>query len=208
MLPEVTKPLHCFGSATTFNLNSSSRCHTCKDKVQCGSVALTSMGLLKHTTDIADIYTNLATQFSELVPHLTDAGNYKVVFRGAEPKRSVGRLKRRDLTKAEQALLDTMPVKVAKRMRPLMRAGIFAQLKERFQSGENPFPVEENNFLHEFASRLLMNGSIKKAEAGSIFAKQYSWTPATAASHVSVAVAVFMVLGLTEDRGDSVEIKS
>ncbi len=207
MFPEVVRPPHCFGSATSFNLNVGSRCHSCPEKLRCGSIAVTSMGILKQHIEIGDIYANLLVQFSTLVPNVTvKAGDYKVKFRGEEPKRSVGRLKRRDLTATELRLLDTMPVKVAKRMRPLMRAGIFAQLKERFQTGENPFPTDENHFLHMFASRLLADGKVKKSEAGALFANQYGWTPATAASHVSVAVSVFMVLGLTTDRGDSLEV--
>ena len=208
MSSKVIQPPSCLGSATTLNLNSQSVCRGCEHLVACGTEVIGKLTMMSKSIPIADILVNLRTQFESVVGTDSLAISEPVLaLTGSAPERSIGRLKRRELTERETKLLDKMPIKVAKRMRPLMRAGIFGQIKPDIVAGRNPFPVYENHFLHTFADLLIRQRKVVKSKMAVVFAQQYGWTPATAASHVSVAIAVFMILELTVDQGDKIELK-
>ena len=68
-------------------------------------------------------------------------------------------------------------------------------LKAKFATGENPLP-ESPKWLHQVGQELL-TGPVNKRDLKTNLAQQQQWTDATAGSHVSIAWAMFIGLGIT-----------
>jgi hypothetical protein len=113
----------------------------------------------------------------------------------------------RDTSPDEDRWLATLPVKVAKRMAPMVRNGLLRSVPAAMAAGRNPFPADRNAFLNLGMDRLMAEGRVSKAQLRSVFQTAYAWTEGTAFSHVAVATKVFHALGLIEDR-DNVLILS
>lgn len=208
----MTQTPTCFGSPTSINLAQDSLCRKCPHLAKCGRSSLDLLLALARVAPVQDLADTLHTQLQGL--GLVPAGEVGVspspdaqeapTLPGESPQRSFGRIRRKELTQQELDLLERLPVKVAKRMRPLMRAGLFNRLAPDMKAGRNPFPTTENEFLNRFASWLLQGGQVIKKDARDRFIKVYGWTDMTAASHVSVAVTLFVTLGIAKDSGDRI----
>lgn len=177
---------------------------------ECGRVSLTKLVALAKVAPVQDLADTLETQLKGL--GLLPAGPVGAVgdpdeleLTGEGPERAFGRIKRKELTAEELALLAAMPVKVAKRMRPLMRAGLYKRLGPEMREGRNPFPEYENEFLRKMAEWLLQGPVVMKAHATESYMRLYGWTRPTAAPHVSVATHVMVLIGVAHDRGDRLQ---
>lgn len=202
----------CFGSPTSINLAQGSLCRGCSHVAVCGQTSLDLLIALARVAPVQDLADTLHTQLQGLglvpagevgISPLPDAQE-SLSLPDEGPERSFGRIRRKELTQQELELLGKLPVKVAKRMRPLMRAGLFNRLVPDMKAGKNPFPTTENEFLNRFAGWLLQGGQVVKKAAREGFMTAYGWTDMTAASHVSVAVTLFVTLGIAKDAGDRI----
>lgn len=198
----------CFASPTAFNPVSDSRCRGCSHFANCGRESHAKLVALARVAPVQDLLDTLATQLQALGLLPVGGEGVSAPVNPPEPlqvpERTFGRIRRKELTQQELDLLGKFPVKVAKRMRPLMRAGLFQRLVPDLRAGKNPFPTSENLFLRQFADWLLENGEVVKRQAREGFRNAYGWSDMTAASHVSVAVTLLVTIGVARDAGDRI----
>jgi hypothetical protein len=199
----------CFGSPTAFNPNTGSWCRGCAHFNDCARVSLGKVVALARSSPLQDLADTLETQLRGLgvAGCASDGGEGQpdqLELSGDAPERSFGRIKRKELIDDETKLLASLPVKVAKRMRPLMRAGLFRRLGPEMRAGRNPFPEYENEFLRRMAGWILDRGEVSKINARAGYMQAYGWTEGTASAHVSVACCVMATIDVAEDRGDRI----
>lgn len=99
------------------------------------------------------------------------------------------------LTEQDRALLERLPVKVAKKAKLLMEQNLDKVARKELAAGRNPFLLKGNGYLH-VACEMLLNGGFTRASLREEYIKRLGWTQGTAFSHVSVVVSLFSALGL------------
>jgi hypothetical protein len=103
----------------------------------------------------------------------------------------------------EHDLLATLPVRVQKVMRPLLKRGGDARARLALAKGQNPFDGRGPQWLR-LAGEKLLAGGFTKGDLRRAYINEYGWSEATAFSRVSIVVSVIPALRLGRVAGDTV----
>ncbi|RQT26088.1 hypothetical protein DF037_20580 [Burkholderia contaminans] len=101
----------------------------------------------------------------------------------------------------EEALLASVPLRVAKVLKPMLKRGLDARARYRIANGENPFGTGSAPWLR-LAGAMLVAGGFTKAKLRAEYIRAYGWSEGTAFSRVSIVVALFPALGIARLAGD------
>jgi hypothetical protein len=189
----VTTPSHlreaCFGLPSVFH-QESERCGQCGQRSECEPAAYARLiGLQKRGIAVGDALVRFQTREEK---HLRSPGELpEVKVTIAPPERTVRPEKvRLALSPDDQAALERLPVKVAKKVRLMMQKDEDRQGREALKAGRNPFNFEGARYLN-VACDLLLSGGFTRASLRNAYCERLEWTTGTAASHVSTVVNIF-----------------
>ena len=102
-----------------------------------------------------------------------------------------------------QLLLDGLPVRVAKFLKPLIERGQDVKARHSLAAGNNPFDLSTPRWL-QFTGARLLGCSFTKAELRALFVREFDWSDATASSRVSIVVSLFPALRIATVSGDRI----
>jgi hypothetical protein len=103
-----------------------------------------------------------------------------------------------------QLLLDGLPVRVAKFLRPLIERGQDAKARRSLAAGKNPFDPSTPRWLQFTGARLLLQSSFTKSDLRGMYVREFGWSDATASSRVSIVVSLFPALRIASVSGDRI----
>ncbi|WP_371027847.1 hypothetical protein [Paraburkholderia sp. RCC_158] len=101
-----------------------------------------------------------------------------------------------------QGMLDALPVRVAKVMRPLLKHGLDTKARYSLAAGKNPFDETTPRWL-QLAGECLLAGGMTKAELRERYAREFGWSAGTANSRTAIVSALLPALriaAVTHDR--------
>lgn len=182
----------------------SSACQGCADRIDCATVA---KGVLVSLSDKIDVSAELACVEHILAAH-TGAPSEAVVVAStltttiATPVKSVtaDRVKV-DLSDRQKDLLATLPVKVADKLRPMLKGGLAERLMPELKRGINPFPRKTQPYVADAVDMLLKDG-FTRASLREFYIDHYKWSKETAFSRVSIVVGLVFALEIAIENGD------
>jgi hypothetical protein len=191
---------HCFGSPATFTPEPNAACRKCAHFRDCAPRVLARVRELAKLTPLADLenYLEAGLRDTGLVGHPTPGAPEALQVTVAPPARDYARITRPTDADEERWLAD-QPVKVAKRLRPMVKRGLLREVAPAIAAGKNPFPKDSSPFLNLAMGVLLSGQVLPKAQLRDLFQRSYGWTEGTAFSHVAVATKVFLALGVAND---------
>jgi hypothetical protein len=102
-----------------------------------------------------------------------------------------------------QSVLDSLPVRVAKVMKPLMTRGQDAKARYCVATGKNPFDASNPRWL-TLAGEVLIAGGFTKAQLRERYMKEFGWSEGTAFSRVSIVATLFPALRIATITGDRI----
>jgi hypothetical protein len=178
----------CFGWPSVFNA-ASATCSACSVKSDC--LAACKVLAVKMRQSGAPQTAPVDAGVGEVIPGKQAPSQF-----GVGP----GQVNR-GLTPDEQIVCEKLPKKVAPRYQSMVRTGFTDRAAIQFRAGINPFRPKDAKFLRLACDRLL-SGGVSKKELKQAYRESFNWTEGTAASHVSVVVALLPVIGLARINGD------
>jgi len=111
-----------------------------------------------------------------------------------------GKTPKYELTPEQKETLAGLPKKVGVRYLSMVKKGFDRQVLDAVQRGQNPFVHEGQRFLH-LALALMLDGGVTKADLKQRFRADFNWSDGTAASFVSICVALLPALGVGQVEG-------
>lgn len=102
---------------------------------------------------------------------------------------------KRNLTEQEEAIAQSLPVKVAPQYRRIVAEGYLPLMKQGVANASNPFAVSGYKYLHVAFAALLDGGFTKKA-LRERYMQECGWSEGTAFSAVSMIWHLFPVCGI------------
>jgi hypothetical protein len=103
-----------------------------------------------------------------------------------------------------QLLLDGLPVRVAKFLKPLIERGQDVKARRSLAAGKNPFDASTPRWLQFTGARLLLQNSFTKSDLRAMYVREFEWSDATASSRVSIVVSLFPALRIATVMGDRI----
>jgi hypothetical protein len=202
--------LPCFASPAVFNPRQGSPCRGCAAFADCGKQSLAKVRAYAKTHPLADLAQYLEDELKRagaLPPGQVGDGptplpEATVALTVDVPGRTFERVTRKELLDEEKAFLERLPVKVATRMRGMLKRGRFVEIRDGLAAGKNLLPESTMPYLRLGADLLLNGGRIAKADMRRLFMERYGWTEGTAFSRVAITCRVLLEFGAATDEGN------
>lgn len=199
----------CFASPTTFNPVTDSPCRACAAFADCGRGSLAKVRAYTRAHALRDLAEYLEGELKRagVIPagrvgdDPSPVREEPVELTVEAPKRTFERISRKELLDEEREFLDRLPVKVASRMRPMLKRGTYREIREGLAAGVNRFPTTALPYLHLGAELLLRAGRVSKASMRAVFMERFGWTEGTAFSRVAITCRVLFEFGAASDDG-------
>lgn len=189
----------CYGLPSVF-VAESKTCSACVEK---GGCVAACHGMLMSLATKMDVTTNLAylERTAKVVTAQSIPASNPTTTIAAPAMASL----KVNLTMGarEEALLASVPVRVAKVLKPMLKRGLDARARYRVANGENPFGTGSAPWLR-LAGDMLLAGGFTKAKLRVEYVRAYGWSEGTAFSRVSIVVALFPALGIARLAGDRI----
>lgn len=194
----------CFGAASVFS-HDSATCQECPHFQECATVSLERLQKISGTIDVTDLLKKhakaqaLVRPLREKRQKDVEERDMRVVQRAApiEPPQRKTQLEKVvfEIDQETNDLIAKISNKKAQsHALVLCRGQDLEALKAKFSGGENPMPMSPK-WLHQVGEELL-RGAMSKQDLKTILGQQQQWSEGTASSHVSIAWAMFLGLGI------------
>jgi len=193
----------CFGAASVFSMDSAV-CQACVAFKECSDASIATLQQIKATIDVRDLlakHTSARMKHeARLAPKQTPAPTAvsplpvvqpapvtqpverkttmaKVIFEvSADQQNAIARISQANKKAGDQATV-------------LCKMNRINEMRSMLPQGQNPFATTGPGFLRVACDHLI-NGGFTKASLRKSLMETFGWTEATAASHVSIAVAI------------------
>jgi hypothetical protein len=210
---EQDKAPGCYGAASVFSTDSEV-CQACVAYAGCGDASLQTLEAIKNMVDVRDILKRHAAARAKARPTPTpapkpvNASPHPTAQPAVPPK--VARSTAQD--KVEFALTADMTATIARiaaqnkkaadQATTLCKAGRITEARAMLPQGVNPFTESGPAYLRVVCD-MLLSGGFTRSQLRVIMAQKLQWTEETAASHISLAIAIlgaFRIVGKDGDR--------
>lgn len=179
----------CFGSPSTFK-RTSEICRVCPAIETCGEKAAEKLKSLSKVGNISDFiirHDSAAAQLGGKLVHESD--DVEVEVKKPLKRTQPVAMAKRAYTDVELAIVSSLPKKVVAMGKQFINTGLSATAHKALLGGSNPFPYDGKRFLH-LASKLLLSDGFTRQELKALY-MEHGMSDGTAASHVSMAIALF-----------------
>lgn len=191
----------CYASPSTFN-RTSEICKVCPAIESCGERAAEKLKSLSKVGNISDFilrHDSAAIELGGKLVHQSEDIQLEVKkpVKRTQPVAMV----KRAYTENEQAIIDSLPKKVVAMGKQFINTGLSSSAHKSLLGGSNPFPYDGKRFLH-LASKLLLSDGFTRQGLKALY-MAHGMGDATAASHVSMAIALlkaFKIVVETENK--------
>lgn len=198
----------CYGAASVFS-HDSGTCQGCPHFQPCASLSLERLQTISGTINVSDLLKKHERAQAIARPeraqrHQSDeTRDLRIVQRAApiEPPQRKTQIEKVtfEINGETQELIANITNKKAQAHALILCKGQDLQdLIERFGAGENPMPATPK-WLHQVGEELLA-GKINRQNLKVNLAQQQQWGDTTAGSHVSIAWAMFVGLGIAVEQ--------
>lgn len=199
----------CYGAASVFS-HDSDHCKACAYFQECATQSLERLEAISGTINVSDLLKKHARAAALSRPEraarqqVAEERDQRVVQRAApiEPPQRKTQIEKVtfEIDPATQDLIANISNKKAQGHALILCKGQDLEaLKEKFSGGENPMPLSPK-WLHQVGEELLRGEGVTKQDLKVTLGQHQAWTDGTAGSHVSIAWAMFMGLGITVER--------
>lgn len=199
---EITAP-GCYGHASSFS-HTSKTCGVCPAFSTCEVKVAEKLKSMSKKVDLTDfiIRHDSASLLAGIpIVHETDVQiDSKKPIKRTQPVKKVNRV----YTADEEAIMKSLPKKVVVFGKQLIDSGLDKIALKTLLGGSNPFPYDGKRFLH-LASKLLLNDGFTRQELKALYMTN-GMSDGTAASHVSMAVALFKAFKITVETGNKITL--
>lgn len=207
----------CFGAASVFSMDSAV-CQGCVAFNECSDASIATLQQIKATIDVRDLLAKhtsarmkhearlalkqmpgpiAASPIPVVQPKPIDAPverkttMAKVIFEiSAEHQNAIARISQANKKAGDQAAV-------------LCKMNRINEMRSMLPQGQNPFATNGPGFLR-VACNHLINGGFTKASLRKSLMESFDWTEATAASHVSIAVAILGGFKIAASSGEKI----
>jgi hypothetical protein len=191
----------CFGFPTCFK-HTSDTCLACPAFATCEVKVAEKMKSMSKKMDLKDfIIRHESASIKAGIPLVASSNVELDINRPIKRKQPVAIVKRA-YTKAEEVLLESLPKKVVAFGKQLIDSGLAVTARETLLGGSNPFPYDGKRFLH-LACTMLLSDGFTRQELKALYMTN-GMSDGTAASHVSMALALFKTFGIAVETGNKI----
>lgn len=196
----------CFAAASVFSRDSEI-CRGCAFYESCADASLETLRAIQQCVDVTDLlkrHSNLRKR--EVKPAQKDDTSAAPMMGAVERKTTVERVTM-TVEQADEEVLACIKSKKPKEIVLRMaKSGALQHLREGIAEGRNGLSKTGPSFMRE-AVDLLLNGGFTKAQLRDVLMQRLQWTENTAASHVSIAVAILKSLKLVREDGEHIVLE-
>lgn len=200
----------CFAAASVF-AHDSQVCQACPCFDACASASLETLKLIRGAINVEDL----------IRKHSAVKAKANVALKARDEEEAAGRTpgnlphplapveRKTDVVKVEFSeeegdIVANVPEKTKAIAVRLIKEGVVASLRKRYTAGDlTVLDLVEPKWLR-VALTNLASGGFEKSKLREEFVELFGWTPATAASHVSMATALLVVFKLATNNGGQV----
>lgn len=188
----------CFGLPSVF-LAVSPVCATCKSQSLCVPACHSMLVSLSERIDVSRDLAQLERTAKVVIAQAHPAAAVHTTIPAPVP---AGVKIKLAIDAPAQGMLDSLPVRVAKVMRPLMKQGLDTKARYSLAAGKNPFDETTPRWL-QLAGESLLAGGMAKAELRERYMREFGWSAGTANSRTAIVSALLPALriaAVTHDR--------
>lgn len=198
----------CFAAASVFS-HDSEVCKSCDTFNECSTASMITLEKIRGIVNVEDIMRRHAKAKKVAQAALVEGD--KNALRDLPPgngeKKFVETPVKREtkvtsvpfvLSKGEEDIIATLPVKPRKLAVSLCKAGFIEKIKRDLKSGVNTFDTAGPAFIRVALSSLLAGGFTKRALRDR-YMVELSHAEDTAASHVSIVCSLVMAFGIAQE---------
>jgi hypothetical protein len=189
----------CFGLPSVFNAGTQT-CMACASRSECVSACYSMLVSLSDKIDVTAPLAQLERTAKVVTAQSIPAPVVATTIAAPAPAAVQVNLEH---GARENELLATLPVRVQKVMRPLLKRGGDARARLALAKGLNPFDGRGPQWLR-LAGEKLLAGGFTKGDLRRAYINEYGWSEATAFSRVSIVVSLIPALRLGRVSGDTV----
>jgi len=204
----------CFGAASVYSQDSSV-CKGCVAYDQCNSASLATLESIRATVDVRDLLKRHAVARAKAAPAPAQTKPLeKSPIKVAQPKVANKPLTR---TTAQERVTFAMTVemtttieriaaqnkKAADQATTLCKMGRINDMRSMLPQRMNPFAEGGPAYLRVVCNHLI-NGGFTRASLRVAMAQELGWSEETAASHISMAIAVLGAFRIVGKDGDNI----
>jgi hypothetical protein len=198
----------CFGAASVFS-HDSDICKRCPAFAACADKAVETLAAIKDVICVTDLLTRhkVAKRKAQAVLKAEDEraakeappGNIEkpVTLEPTERKTPLTKVKI-ELSAQDESVVATLPVKIRPLAITLISSGATAELRKALQT-KDASGVKSVPAWLRIALSALCSGGFTRASLRAALIAELGWTDSTAASHVSMVVALLPTFGATQE---------
>ncbi|MFW6855434.1 hypothetical protein ACODYM_29505 [Burkholderia gladioli] len=187
-------------------------CKACVGYSACGPAAHKTLGELGHIIDVSDLIKlhekarlKLAKPERVEVAYAGVAGELPALPLQIQRSTTIGRVEFDIDIRTMDAIAKITNGKAQAQALALARSNMIAAINVELPQGKNPFESAPPKYLKVVMDRLLAGG-FTKAELKRAFIEQLEHSDSTAASHVSIAIAVLEALQVIRQEGRTITL--
>jgi hypothetical protein len=193
----------CYGAISCFK-HTSDTCKVCPHFGDCEVKVAEKLKSMAKKVDLSDfIIRHDSASMLAGIP-IVHESNVKIEtkkpIKRTQPVKKVARI----YTDEEKGILESLPVKVAVIGKQVIDSGLSRIALKELLGGSNPFPYDGKRFLHLACKLLLVNGFTRQ-ELKALYLEN-GMSSGTAASHVSMAVALFKAFGIAVENSNKITL--
>lgn len=188
----------CFAAATVFSRDSEI-CRGCSAFEECAGASLETLQRIQQIVDVSDLLKRHAiVRKREVKPVEKDDVTVGTPISAVQRKTNVERVTMTIKEADEQVLACIQSKKPKEIVLQMAKSGSLDLMREGLKKGENGLAKTGPSFMRE-AVYALLDGGFTKLQLRDLFVNRLNWTENTAASHVSIAVAILKSFKLVRE---------
>lgn len=203
----------CYGAASVYS-SDSSVCRGCVAYETCGSTSLATLESIRATVDVRDLLKRHAAARAKAEPAPVAPQPIEKRPPPAQPRLANRQIERKtpqekvtfELTTEMSSTIERIAAqnkKAADQATTLCKMGRINDMRAMLPKRVNPFAESGPSFLRVVCDHLI-NGGFTRAELRVAMAQALAWTEETAASHISMAIAILGAFRIVGKDGEKI----